>query len=129
MHIWESSRAAACFCFTFAATDVKLAELSILLAPPLHPASLPGPQEGTALAVASGALVAPRVAQTCGRVNLLAGYKCIISHNQPAVRCTRGGGGGSCRWSGTSPVQIYSAGGRLWDTEDRIQKSAFLGGS
>lgn len=120
MHIWESSRAAACFCFTFAATDVKLAELSILLAPPLHPASLPGPQEGTALAVASGALVAPRVAQTCGRVNLLAGYKCIISHNQPAVRCTRGGGG-SCRWSGTSPVQIYSAGGRLWDT--------FLGGS
>lgn len=41
-------------------------------------------------------------------VNLLAGCKYIIALT--AVRCTRCGG--FCRWSGTSPVQIYTAGGR-----------------
>lgn len=55
------------------------------------------------------------------------GRQSLGSHTQPAGWRSRGAG--SCRWSGTSPVQIYSAGGRLWGTEDRTQKSAFLGGS
>lgn len=58
-------------------------------------------------------------------VNLLAGCKYIISHNQPAVWCTRCGG--SCRWSGTSPVQIYTVGGR-W-RRDKDTKFSILGES
>lgn len=58
-------------------------------------------------------------------VNLLAGCKYIISHNQRAVWCTRCGG--SCRWSGTSPVQIYTVGGR-W-RRDKDTKFCCLGES
>lgn len=56
-------------------------------------------------------------------VNLLAGCKYIISHNQRAVWCTRCGG--SCRWSGTSLVQIYTVGGR-W-RRDKDTKFCVLG--